>query len=113
VRLTVAGRKHADASVDIVIALGGEAGGHCGEVGSIVLWPQVVKQVRRCRCWQRAESAAASRSLPHWRWAPGEHGPARRTVGQVEKTDAIVQRWVQEYLEATNRLDELNAAATV
>jgi len=24
---------------------GGEAGGHCGEVGSIVLWPQVVKEV--------------------------------------------------------------------
>ena len=38
-------RKHADAGVDIVIAQGGEAGGHCGEVGSIVLWPQVVKEV--------------------------------------------------------------------
>ena len=38
-------RKHADAKVDIIIAQGGEAGGHCGEVGSIVLWPQVVKEV--------------------------------------------------------------------
>ena len=38
-------RKHADAAVDIIIAQGGEAGGHCGEVGSIVLWPQVVKEV--------------------------------------------------------------------
>ena len=38
-------RKHADAGVDIVIAQGGEAGGHSGEVGSIVLWPQVVKEV--------------------------------------------------------------------
>src|ERR1700749_5265633 len=38
-------RKHADAGVDIVIAQGGEAGGHCGEVGSIVLWPQVVKDI--------------------------------------------------------------------
>jgi NAD(P)H-dependent flavin oxidoreductase YrpB (nitropropane dioxygenase family) len=38
-------RKHADAGVDIVIAQGGEGGGHCGEVGSIVLWPQVVKEV--------------------------------------------------------------------
>src|ERR1700710_1497654 len=34
-------RKHADAGVDIVIAQGGEAGGHSGEVGSIVLWPPV------------------------------------------------------------------------
>ncbi|MDT5398113.1 MAG: hypothetical protein QOK33_1344, partial [Mycobacterium sp.] len=38
-------RKHADAGVDIVIAQGGEAGGHSGEIGSIVLWPQVVKEV--------------------------------------------------------------------
>ncbi|MDT5277893.1 MAG: hypothetical protein QOG95_4825, partial [Mycobacterium sp.] len=38
-------RKHADAGVDIIIAQGGEAGGHCGEVGSVVLWPQVVKEV--------------------------------------------------------------------
>jgi NAD(P)H-dependent flavin oxidoreductase YrpB (nitropropane dioxygenase family) len=38
-------RKHVDAGVDIVIAQGGEAGGHCGEVGSIVLWPQVIEEV--------------------------------------------------------------------
>ncbi len=37
--------KHAEADVDIIIAQGGEGGGHCGEVGSIVLWPQVVKAV--------------------------------------------------------------------
>ena len=37
--------KHADADVDIIIAQGGEGGGHCGDVGSIVLWPQVVKAV--------------------------------------------------------------------
>ena len=37
--------KHADAGVDIIIAQGGEGGGHTGEVGSIVLWPQVVKAV--------------------------------------------------------------------
>jgi NAD(P)H-dependent flavin oxidoreductase YrpB (nitropropane dioxygenase family) len=38
-------RKHVDAGVDIVIAQGGEGGGHCGDVGSIVLWPQVVREV--------------------------------------------------------------------
>ena len=38
-------KKHADAGVDIIIAQGGEAGGHCGDVGSIVLWPEVVKAV--------------------------------------------------------------------
>ncbi len=38
-------KKHADAGVDIIIAQGGEGGGHAGEVGSIVLWPQAVKAV--------------------------------------------------------------------
>lgn len=37
--------KHAAADVDIIIAQGGEGGGHCGDVGSMVLWPQVVKAV--------------------------------------------------------------------
>jgi NAD(P)H-dependent flavin oxidoreductase YrpB (nitropropane dioxygenase family) len=38
-------RRHRDAGIDIVIAQGGEAGGHTGEVGSLVLWPQVVQAV--------------------------------------------------------------------
>lgn len=36
------GLKHKAAGVDIVIAQGGEGGGHCGEIGSMVLWPQMV-----------------------------------------------------------------------
>ncbi len=38
-------RKHADAGLDLIIAQGGEGGGHCGEVGSMVLWPQVIAEV--------------------------------------------------------------------
>ena len=37
--------RHKDAGVDIVIAQGSEGGGHTGEVGSIVLWPQIVDAV--------------------------------------------------------------------
>ena len=37
--------KHKEAGVDIVIAQGGEGGGHTGEVGSVVLWPQVAKAI--------------------------------------------------------------------
>jgi NAD(P)H-dependent flavin oxidoreductase YrpB (nitropropane dioxygenase family) len=40
--------------------------------------------------------------------------PIGQVVGQfskVEKTAAVIERWVEEYLEATNRLDEFNAAA--
>jgi NAD(P)H-dependent flavin oxidoreductase YrpB (nitropropane dioxygenase family) len=38
-------RAHQQAGVDIVIAQGSEGGGHTGEIGSVVLWPQVVDAV--------------------------------------------------------------------
>jgi NAD(P)H-dependent flavin oxidoreductase YrpB (nitropropane dioxygenase family) len=195
-------RKHADADVDIIIAQGGEGGGHCGEVGSIVLWPQVVKEVAPrpvlaaggigsgqqiaaalalgCQgAWsgsqwlmveeaentpvqQNAYIEASSRDTVRSRsftgkpcrmlrndWTeawetPGNpeplgmplqymvsgiavsathrypdqtvdvaFNPVGQVVGQferVEKTASVVQRWVEEYLEATERLDTLNNA---
>ena len=36
---------HRDAGVDIIIAQGSEGGGHTGDVGSLVLWPQVIDAV--------------------------------------------------------------------
>ena len=36
---------HKDAGVDIIIAQGYEAGGHTGEIGSMVLWPEVIDAV--------------------------------------------------------------------
>lgn len=36
------GLQHKAAGVDIVIAQGHEGGGHTGEIGSVVLWPQMV-----------------------------------------------------------------------
>ncbi|HUO37923.1 MAG TPA: nitronate monooxygenase family protein [Mycobacterium sp.] len=198
-------RKHADAGVDIVIAQGGEGGGHCGEVGSIVLWPQVVKEVAPVPVlaaggigsgaqiaaalamgaagvwtgsqWLMVEEAhntpvqqatyakATSRDTVRSRsftgkpcrmlrndWTdaweqPGNpeplgmplqymvsgmavaathkypdqtidvaFNPIGQVVGQltkVDKTATVIERWVQEYLEATNTLNELNAAASV
>ena len=38
-------RKHADAGVDLIIAQGTEGGGHTGEIGSVVLWPEVIDAV--------------------------------------------------------------------
>jgi NAD(P)H-dependent flavin oxidoreductase YrpB (nitropropane dioxygenase family) len=198
-------RKHADAGVDIVIAQGGEAGGHSGEVGSIVLWPQVVKEVAPVPVlaaggigsgqqiaaalalgaqgawtgsqWLMVEEAentpvqqaayikAGSRDTVRSRsftgkparmlkndwteaWENPENpkplgmplqfmvsglavaathkypnetvdvafNPVGQVVGQfqkVEKTSAVIERWVQEYLEATTTLNELNEAAGV
>jgi NAD(P)H-dependent flavin oxidoreductase YrpB (nitropropane dioxygenase family) len=37
--------RHKQAGVDIVIAQGTEGGGHTGEIGSLVLWPQVIAAV--------------------------------------------------------------------
>ena len=196
-------RKHAAADVDIIIAQGGEGGGHCGEVGSIVLWPQVVKEVAprpvlaaggigsgyqiaaalAMGCagswsgsqWLMVEEAentpvqqaayvnATSRDTVRSRsftgkpcrmlrndwtdaWqtpgnpeplgmplqymvsgmavaATGKYpnetvdvafNPVGQVVGQlnkVERSAAVIERWVQEYLEATTRLNELNEAA--
>jgi NAD(P)H-dependent flavin oxidoreductase YrpB (nitropropane dioxygenase family) len=38
-------RRHQEAGVDVIIAQGHEAGGHTGEISSLVLWPQVVDAV--------------------------------------------------------------------
>jgi NAD(P)H-dependent flavin oxidoreductase YrpB (nitropropane dioxygenase family) len=38
-------KKHQAAGVDIIIAQGTEGGGHTGEIGSIVLWPQIIDAV--------------------------------------------------------------------
>jgi NAD(P)H-dependent flavin oxidoreductase YrpB (nitropropane dioxygenase family) len=37
--------KHVEAGVDIVIAQGTEGGGHTGEIGSMVLWPEVIDAI--------------------------------------------------------------------
>ncbi len=36
---------HKEAGLDIIVCQGGEGGGHTGDVGSIVLWPQVIAAV--------------------------------------------------------------------
>jgi len=38
-------RKQVEAGVDVIVAQGSEAGGHTGQVPSIVLWPEVVDAV--------------------------------------------------------------------
>jgi len=37
--------RHKQAGVDIVIAQGTEGGGHTGDIGSMVLWPQIIEAV--------------------------------------------------------------------
>lgn len=37
--------RHKEAGVDIIVAQGTEGGGHTGEIGSMVLWPEVIEAV--------------------------------------------------------------------
>ena len=195
--------KHAEAGVDIIISQGGEGGGHCGDIGSIVLWPQAVKAVaprpvlaaggigsgeqiaaalalgcqgtwsgsqwlmveeahntpvqqaayvkassrdtvrsrsftgKPCRmlrndwteAWEKAGNpeplgmplqymvsgmaVAATNKYPN-ETVDVAFNPVGQVVGQfskVEKSAAVIERWVTEYLEATSRLDAINEAA--
>jgi NAD(P)H-dependent flavin oxidoreductase YrpB (nitropropane dioxygenase family) len=49
----VGAREHAvrqiEAGVDILVAQGGEAGGHCGEVSTLVLIPEVMRAIKGLR----------------------------------------------------------------
>jgi len=49
----VGAKEHAirqvSAGVDIIVAQGGEAGGHCGEVATMVLIPEVIKAIKPIR----------------------------------------------------------------
>ena len=38
-------RRHVEAGLDFIVAQGGEGGGHTGDIGSSVLWPEVVDAV--------------------------------------------------------------------
>ena len=69
---------HKDAGVDIIIAQGTEGGGHTGDVGSIVLWPEVIDAVAPTPVLAAGgigtgRQMAAARSP----WAPRACGPAR------------------------------------
>lgn len=39
-------QRHVENGVDIVVAQGHEAGGHTGEIGSMVLWPEIIDGLR-------------------------------------------------------------------
>ncbi len=49
----VGAKEHAirqvEAGVDIIVAQGGEAGGHCGEVSTLVLVPEVIRAIKPIR----------------------------------------------------------------
>ncbi len=72
--------KHAEAGVDILIVSGTEAGGHCGEVSTLVLVPEVLDAVASYKDIDvlAAGGIATGRQMaPAWRWGRPARGPAR------------------------------------
>ena len=64
--------------MDIVVAQGHEAGGHTGEIGSVVLWPEIVDALGgRAQCSPRAGSVSAAGGGRPWRWERPEYGWVR------------------------------------
>ena len=72
--------KQIEAGVDVIVAQGTEAGGHCGEVSTLCLVPEVIDAVEAsggpCRCWPPAALSPDGRWRRAWRWA-------RRVPGRV------------------------------
>ncbi len=92
---------HKEAGLDFVIAQGSEGGGHTGDVGSIVLWPQV------------AEAIAPTPMLAAGGIGSGKQMAAAMALGAagvwtgslwltVEEAD-VPPAQMQQYLEATSR----------
>ncbi len=72
-------RAQVAAGVGVIVAAGGEAGGHTGEISTMVLVPEVVQAIAgsQVRCWPRAALPPAHRWRPPWRWGRRVPGVAR------------------------------------
>ncbi len=70
-------RRHAAAGVDLIVAQGTEAGGHTGEVATMVLVPEVVDAVAPTPVLAAGGIARGRRSPPRWRWVPKGCGAGR------------------------------------
>ena len=80
----VGAREHAvkqvRVGVDILVAQGTEAGGHTGEVSTMVLVPEVIEAIRPVRSvpvLAAGGSSPGARWPRPWRWARMERGPVR------------------------------------
>jgi enoyl-[acyl-carrier protein] reductase II len=69
-----------DAGADVIVAQGGEAGGHSGWVSTMVLVPQVVDLAGNVPVVAAGASPTAAASPPRWRSAPRASAWARASL---------------------------------
>jgi NAD(P)H-dependent flavin oxidoreductase YrpB (nitropropane dioxygenase family) len=94
-------RKQVDVGVDIVVAQGTEAGGHTGEIASLVLWPEVVDTVAPAPVLAaggigRGRQIAAALAL-------GAEGVWTGSVWLTVAESDLLPLTVENLLEATSR----------
>ena len=93
------GDKQREAGVDIIVASGTEAGGHTGEIATMVLVPEWSTPSRLRRCSRRAASATGRQMRPRSRSGPTG---VDRIVWLTSK-ETRLQPAVVEMLRATSR----------
>jgi NAD(P)H-dependent flavin oxidoreductase YrpB (nitropropane dioxygenase family) len=92
---------HKAAGVDIVICQGSEGGGHTGDVGSIVLWPEVIDAVAPTPVLA-AGGVGSGRQMAA-ALALGAQGVWTGTLWLTVEEADIPPAQMQTYLEATSR----------
>jgi NAD(P)H-dependent flavin oxidoreductase YrpB (nitropropane dioxygenase family) len=104
----VGAREHAirqiNAGVDIIVAQGGEAGGHCGEVSTLVLVPEVIKAIAPLR----AAPVLAAGGIVNGRqmagcMAMGAQGAWTGTVWLATTESEVSQTFREKMIAATSR----------
>ncbi len=106
----VGAKEHAvrqvQAGVDIIVAEGAEAGGHCGEVSTLVLVPEVIRALEPIR-----PRAGARRGRHRHRPADGRDDGARRR-GRVDRLGVANDERVRSLAAAAGEVRRSDARAT-
>ncbi len=92
---------HREAGVDFIIAQGYEGGGHTGEVGSIVLWPEVIDAVAPLPVLA-AGGIGTGRQIAA-ALAMGAQGAWTGSLWLTVEESACPQEQLESYVNATSR----------
>ncbi len=101
---------HKEAGLDIIVCQGGEGGGHTGDVGSIVLWPEVIDAVAPIPVLA-AGGIGSGRQMAA-AMALGAAGVWAGTLWLTTSESDSHPEQVQAYLDATSRDTVLSKAWT-
>src|SRR2546421_65908 len=111
------------AGVDILVVQGTEAGGHCGEVSTMVLVPEVIKAIKPIRdvpvlaaggimtrdAFHSIDRAAASGNAQARDLVSYFVGQGVGLVDSVKSAGAVVQEFKEDFIDAVEHMNALMA----